>query len=71
MYVAMRMASPNVIAKMCNKHDEFMSSHNVSPIGSSPTRSKKAFNLIMEAIWQLFIPQVQTNQNPSHSTSNY
>jgi hypothetical protein len=68
------MASPSLIAEMCNKHDEFMSSRNVVSIGSPPTGSKKAFNLDMEAIWQLFIPQLQANQkllNPSHYTSNY
>jgi hypothetical protein len=32
MHAAIRMASPNVIAEMCNKHDEFMSSCNVAPI---------------------------------------
>jgi len=74
MYVAMRMASPTVIAEMCNKHDEFMSSRNVTPIGSHPIGSKKAFKLNMEAIWQLFILQIQANQkllNPFHYTSNY
>jgi hypothetical protein len=51
------MTSPTVIAEMCDKHDEFISSCNATPIGS-----KKSFNLDMEAIWQLPIPQLQANQ---------
>jgi hypothetical protein len=50
------------IAKMCDKHDEFISSCNATPIGSPPIGSKNAFNLDMEAIWQLLIPQLQANQ---------
>jgi hypothetical protein len=41
MYAVIRMASPSVIAEMCNKHDEFMSSRNVALNWITPYWIKK------------------------------
>jgi hypothetical protein len=52
MYVVIRMASLSVMNMMSLCHHVML-----PPIGA-----KEASNLHMEAIWQLFIPQLQVNK---------
>jgi hypothetical protein len=68
------MASPSVTAEMCNEHDAFMCSCNATPIELPLIGLEEASNIDMEAIWQLFIPQLQANKKLwclFHHTSNF